>query len=264
MNLLRKRMENHEKLCGTLVNMKDSSISEIFGVLGYDFIWIDGEHSYMSLSDVLGHLQAARARGMASIVRVPQDDLTQTKKILEMGPDGIIFPMIHSAMEAKRLLETTLYPPEGTRGFGPMRAIDYGATDAIEYAKTGSRELCRFIQIEHIDCIEALEEIVKIDAIDGYIFGPNDLSGSIGKMGQVFDADVTALMERAIKILRANGKYVGICGGFTPDTIAYWSKFGVEFLAVGGDWNFLYEQGKRTLADLHQIHLTSKESEVTV
>lgn len=98
-----------------------------------------------------------------------------------MGPEGVIFPMVRSAEELKALLDMTLYPPHGTRGFGPIRAIGYGAMDAKEYVKKKSFDLCRFVQIEHIDMIDELEEIVKIPYIDGFIFGPNDLSGSLGE-----------------------------------------------------------------------------------
>ncbi len=261
MENLRKRIENREKLCGTLVSLSDPCICEIFGYVGYDFVWIDTEHPYFSLKDLLCHLNAARAAGTHAIVRVPQDDLTATKKILEMEPDGIIFPMVHSAQEARRLIQTTLYPPAGTRGFGPMRAIGYGTEDAQQYVDSGSKKLCRFVQIEHIDCVKELEEIVKIEEIDGFIFGPNDLSGSIGQLGHVFDPDTTALIEEAIKILRAHGKYVGLCGGFDPDTIAHWSSFGIDMLTVGGDWNFLCAQAQKTLNDLRSIYLEQGKKE---
>ena len=124
MNLLRERMQNG-MIRGTLVSLSDPALCEIMGNAGYDCVWIDTEHTYMTERDVLCHLNAARAANIASVVRVPQNDLTATKKVLEMGPDGIIFPMVRSKREMDALLEMTLYPPHGTRGFGPLRAIGY-------------------------------------------------------------------------------------------------------------------------------------------
>lgn len=245
MNTLYERIKNKEKLCGTIVGLTDPCICEIFGKIGYDYVWIDTEHTYMSYKDVLCHLNAARSVGIPAIVRVPQDDLTVTKKILEMDVDGIIFPMVRTAKQARELIGMTLYPPYGTRGFGPMRAVGYGLEDTEEYVTKGSRKICRFIQIEHIDCIKNLEEIVKIKEIDGFIFGPNDLSGALGELGKVFDENTTSWIEKAVKILKSHGKYIGLAGGDDEKTLAHWSGMGIDMLTAGADWLFVGASGKK-------------------
>lgn len=254
MNILRQRLARGEKLSGTLVCLCDPCLCEIFGRLGYDFIWIDTEHTYLSYKDVLIHLNAARSVGTPAIVRLPQNDPTATKKILEMGPEGIIFPMVRTADEVRELIAQTLYPPEGVRGFGPMRAIGYGACAVADYVERDSLDLCRFVQIEHTDCIEELEEIAQIPYVDGFIFGPNDLSGSMGKLGAVFDRDVTENIRRAIEILRRHGKTVGLAGGYSPETLKHWCEMGIDLLASGADWNFLFDMGKEVLARMRTYH----------
>ena len=117
MKNLREKIDNKEKILGTLVCLTDPCLCEIMGNIGYDCVWIDTEHTYMSYKEVLCHLNAARSADIPAIVRLPQNDLTSTKKILEMGPDGIIFPMSKSAEETKALIDMTLYPPDGNRGF---------------------------------------------------------------------------------------------------------------------------------------------------
>ena len=258
MNRLRERINKHEKLCGTLVSLSDPALCEILGSIGYDYLWIDMEHTYMSCKEVLCHLNAAKSVGTPAIVRVPQHDLTATKKIMDMGPDGIVFPMVRSAKEAEELVAMTLYPPFGTRGFGPLRAIGYNADKSGEYVEQNNNGVCRFIQIEHADCVAELESIVQNPYIDGYIFGPNDLSASVGEIGCVFDDNTTALLNRAIDILRQNGKYVGLAGGHRPETIRQWASFDIDMLTVGADWNFIYDQGTRTFNDLHQYFLERK------
>lgn len=257
MNKLREKIKNQEKIIGTLVSLTDPCLCEIIGNAGYDCVWIDTEHTYISYKETLCHLNAAKAAGIPSVVRVPQNDLTATKKILEMGPDGIIFPMVKSAKEAEELIKTTLYPPLGTRGFGPIRAMNYGAIDAKEYVEEKSLELCRFIQIEHIDMINDLEKIADIPYIDGFIFGPNDLSGSLGKMLNVFDKDVLSKIEQSVNILKKHGKYVGLAGGLKETDIKTWCDFKPDMLFAGADWCFVYEKSKEIL-ELQKKYLKGK------
>jgi len=258
MNYLRERIKKREKIYGTITSLTDPCICEIFGKTDYDYIWIDMEHTYISYKEVLCHLNAAKSTNTPTIIRVPQNDLTVTKKILEMGADGIIFPMVRTAKEVDEFIKSTLYPPYGTRGFGPMRAIGYGAEDVLDYVDNKSLDYCRFVQIEHLDCISNLEEIAKNPYIDGFIFGPNDLSGSMGKLGHVFDEDVAENIDKAISIVRKNEKYVGVAVGFDEQTIKYWTKFDVDMFTVGADWNFLYTQS-RTVSKRMQEILKNKD-----
>ena len=248
-------MRNKEKICGTLVSLTDPCLCEIVGNIGYDCVWIDMEHTHMGYKDVLCHLNSAKASNIQSIVRLPQDDLTATKKILEMGPDGVIFPMVRSAEEVKKLIETTLYPPYGTRGFGPLRAIGYGAEDAKEYVEKTSLDVCRFIQIEHIDLINELEEIVCNPYIDGFIFGPNDLSGSLGEMLNVFGEKTLTVVKKAIDVLKKHNKYFGFAIGFGESDIKTWTSFKPDILFTGADWSFMYTKGKEILEISKEIML---------
>lgn len=250
MKSLKERLKSGEKIYGTLVSLTDPALCEIIGRAGYDAVWIDTEHTYMSYKDVLCHLNAARSANIPAIVRLPQNDLTATKRILEMGPDGIIFPMVKSKDEALELLSMTLYPPLGTRGFGPMRAIGYGAESAVEYARENSLDTCRFMQIESVDMIDELEEIAKIPYIDGFIFGPNDLSGSVGEFLSVFGEKTVSQMKRAIDICRRHGKPFGIAGGMSEGDISFWSSLSPDMLFVGADWCFVYNGAKETLGKM--------------
>ena len=257
MNSLREKLKT-QRISGTLVCLDDPCLCEIMGNIGYDCVWIDMEHTYVSYKEVLCHLNAARSVNISSVVRLPQNDLTATKKILEMGPDGIIFPMVRSFEEFEELMKMTLYPPLGTRGFGPMRAIGYDATRSRDYVEKSCFELCRFAQIEHIDMIDDLEKIAQNPYVDGFIFGPNDLSGSLGEFLNVFGEATVSQMKRAIEILRKSGKYVGIACGSDEKTLEFWSEFGFDMIFAGADWNFVYSQGKATLEAIKSAWSSAK------
>ena len=253
--MLKERIKNKEKLIGMYIQLTDLSIARIAGLAGYDYVWVDFEHPYMSFEDVLGHLMALKTTGTPVIVRVPQDDLTATKKIIEMGVDGIIFPMVRNVEELNRLLNMCLYPPHGERGFGPMGAIDYGFRKPFEYTANAHNELCVFVQIEHKEMVEQLDEFVKNPYVDGYIFGPNDLSGSYGILGDVFGEKITSVMREVTDKLHAAGQYVGIAaGGCTDEIVRHWSSFGVEMLTAGSDVDFLRDGAVANRARLERCH----------
>ena len=253
--MLKDKIKRGEKLIGSYVQLADPNISRIMGLAGFDFIWVDFEHSYMSYETLLSHILALRSTGSPVVVRAPQNDLTATKKIVEMGVDGIIFPMVRTADEANTAIANTLYPPYGARGFGPMGAIDYGMRSVPDYIANTRDELCRFIQIEHKDAIEQLDEIMKNPYIDGYIFGPNDLSGSYGRLGDVFCDEITQTIQETVDRLHAAGKYVGIAsGGIADAVLAHWSSFGVEMLCGGADFDYLREGALANRKNLENIH----------
>lgn len=256
MNLLRQKMAEHRPMRGTLVSLTDPCLCEIMGGVGFDCVWIDTEHTYMSYRDVLCHLNGARSVGVASLVRLPQNDLTATKKVLEMGPDGIVFPMVRSYGEFEELMAMTLYPPHGTRGFGPMRAIGYCPAKSRAYVERESFDLCRFAQIESVTMIDDLERIAENPYVDGFVFGPNDLSGSLGEMLNIRGDKTVREVRRAIEILRRKGKKVGVACGFSLDEMRFWTAFGLDMLFAGGDWSFLFEQAQNTLALINE---TEKE-----
>ena len=252
--MLKEQLKNREKMVGMYVQLSDISIARIAGLAGYDVLWVDTEHSYMSYETLLGHIMAIRTTGTPVIVRVPQNDLTATKKVLEMGVDGLVFPMIRSREEAETAVRSAMYPPTGDRGFGPMNAIDYGYTSMGAYL-AGAENVCKFIQIEHKDAIEHLDEIMEIEEIDGYIFGPNDLSGSYQMMGQVFSPEITEIIENAMKKLHQKGKYGIIAsGGFSEDVIAHWCGLGPDMVFAGADFDFVRDGAVRNRKNLDRIH----------
>ena len=238
--MLKQKILNREKIIGTHINFCDVSVGRIAGLAGFDYIWIDTEHNYISFESLLSQIIAVKSTGTSVIVRVSQDDLTATKKVFEMGPDGVVFPMVRSAEEANRLISYTLYPPYGRRGFGPMNAVGYGAFDTLDFVANNHKTMCRFIQIEHIDAIKNLDEIMKNEYIDGYIIGANDLSGSIGELCNTRGKNTEALIKEAVAKLKANGKYVGISSGdYSEENIEYWRDMGVDMISAGADFDFL-------------------------
>lgn len=253
---LKEKIRAGKPICGTHVQLAEPAICEIYSKLGYDYIWLDTEHSYLSFKDVLHCLNACRVGGTPVVVRVPKDDLTAAKKILEMGPEGILFPMVNTAKEAERVIGYTLYPPHGTRGCGPMSAIGYGIDDIVSYIKQDHLDMCRFVQIESTLAINELEKMVKIPFIDGFVFGPCDLSNTVGDHMNVFTGKTHEWLKKAIRILKDNHKYIGIShGSASVETISHWHDMGIDMISSGSDFTYLLECAKSTLQNLKKAHI---------
>ena len=251
---LKEKIQNGKSICGTLVNIPSVSVTEMMGYCDYDYLWIDLEHSAITIDCCYNMLVAAKSVGKQAIVRVPQNDLTYTKKVLEMGPDGIIFPMVHNAKEAEELLSYTLYPPYGARGCGPQRAVRYGIDDEIAYFKSGPMDLCRFMQIECKTFVDELEQIVDNPYIDGFILGLADLSGSINKIGDFFGEENLALAQKAIDIATKHNKIVGSATLATDEkTLTMLHNMGIKMITCGADFNYIVNGAKKTFETVKKV-----------
>lgn len=233
---------------GTHTNLSDVAITQIYGALGYDFIWVDMEHTTLSCEQVHMHLLAAKAEETPVFVRVPADDLTNTKRILEMGPDGIIFPMVRDYKHACELLSNTLYPPYGKRGCGPRGAVRYGIDNEPQYYKEGHLQMCRFVQIELASAVQEVEKIASIPYLDGCILGMHDLSGSINRLGDVFCKENLVLAKKTIEAFRDAGKTVGVATFATDDTtLKCYYDMGINMIATGADYDYILRGARKTL-----------------
>lgn len=245
---LKEKISKRLQTVGTHVNLKDPIVTEILGSLGYDFLWVDMEHVALTEQDIYHHLLAARSVGTPVFVRVPVDDLTVTKRVLEMGVDGIIFPMVRDAKHAKALLDQTLYPPYGKRGCGPKSAVRYGIDDEFEFYKNGHLKTLRFVQIELESAALDAKNIAALDYLDGCILGMHDLSGSINKLGKVFSQENIALARMAIDAFTEANKTVGVSTyAIDEETLVRYRDMGINMISTGADYDYILRFGRDTL-----------------
>lgn len=242
-------------ICGTHINLSDPTVTEMEAQLGYDFLWVDMEHTRLSCDQVHAHLLAARAGGTPMFVRVPVNDLTATKRVLEMGIDGIVFPMAENCTHVKELLSWTLYPPYGKRGCGPRGAVRYGLDSEAEYYGAGHlNSLCRFIQIEQKSAAEEAEEIAKLPYLDGCVLGMHDLSGSVGDLGNIFGKQTLTLAKKSIAAFAKQKKTVGVSTFSTaPKTLKRYHEMGINMISTGADYEYILKNAAETLKTIKRL-----------
>ncbi len=251
----REKAEKGKLLYGSHVFYGAPALTECMAQIGYDMLWIDMEHTAMTLDKVQDNLIAARAGGTPAFVRIPWNDKVLAKPVLDMGPDGIIFPYIRTVEDAKAAVRACEYPPNGDRGYGPLRALDYGAIAPIDYVKKEYRHMLRILQIEHIDAVDHLEAIVQIEGIDAYVVGPNDLSGSLGHMGEPHHPDMMPVYDRIGQVMQKYGKLFGVSVGSNDTVIRQWIDRGAGMIFVGSDVWYVYEGAA---ANLHHLQTLGK------
>lgn len=234
-----KKLQAGEMLCGSHIFCGTPMLTEAMAQCGFDLLWIDMEHTAIGKEALLGNLIAARAGGTTAWVRIPWNDPVLAKPVLDMGADGIIFPYVRTAEEARLAVAACHYPPKGVRGYGPLRALDYGAITQMEYVTKTYRDCARIIQIEHIDAVHNLEEIVAVEGIDGYIVGPGDLSASVGLIGQTSHPTLLALYEQIAAVMQKHKKPFGVSVGYDPAVLRYWKGLGATILFAGNDVGYV-------------------------
>ena len=253
LEVFKQKIQRAEVCVGVGVSLCDPAISELFAEVGYDFTWIDMEHTVLSLETVLGHVMAVRGTGTAPFVRVPWNDPVLIKPVLELEPAAIIVPMVRNAAETAKAVAACKYPPNGIRGFGPRRGIRFGGMSTMDYLKEADDHVMVIVQVEHIDAVNDLDAILEIPGLDGVVLGPNDLSGSMGKLGRTSDPDVVAAIDEVIAKVRRSKKTIGASVGYSPESVRRWLAKGLHWIAVGEDTDNLYSYSKTALDDVRSI-----------
>jgi len=223
---------------GASITFTDPLITEALAD-SVDFFWLDLEHSAMTPQALSGHLLAARARNVPALVRVQGSGTPFIKPVLDIGAEGIIVPQVRTVEEVRQVVSDCRYVPLGQRGFGPRVPSNYGRDSGPAYIARANREIYVAVQIETLEAVAAIDAILAVPGLDSVAFGPWDLSGAFGMLGDVEHPKVVAAIETVIAKARAAGLAVGSGMGFDPDYAFLMAKRGVQWLQVGNDYDYL-------------------------
>jgi 4-hydroxy-2-oxoheptanedioate aldolase len=206
---------------------------ELIAGAGFDWMLLDMEHSPNDLESLVGQLQAAQPYRTHPVVRVPWNDPVLLKRVLDIGAQSILVPMIENADEARAAVAAMRYPPRGIRGVGgTTRATRWGRIAG--YPQKAEGELCILLQVETQSALANIEAIAAVDGVDGIFVGPADLHASFGHVGERHHPEVWPHVEDAIRRIRAAGKAPGFLTSSEPDARRI-LELGGQFVAVGAD-----------------------------
>jgi 2-keto-3-deoxy-L-rhamnonate aldolase RhmA len=214
-----------------MVTLSSPEVAELLAEAGFDWLFLDGEHTPMEPPQIQAMLQAAGQT--PCLVRVPSSESTRIAKALDAGAAGVIVPQVNSAEQAREVVAASRYAPIGRRGRGLARAHRYGFK-LQEYSQTANDTVTVIVQAEHRDAVEAIDDIVQVPGLDGVLIGPYDLSSSFGRPGDVDHPDVRAAIARVLAACRAAGLPAGMFG-LSAEAVNPYIAEGFTLITVGID-----------------------------
>lgn len=236
---LKSKLKNNQLTIGSWIMMGNPMSVEVMALAGFEWLVVDIEHTSIDLQMVENLIRTIQSKNIKALVRVSKNEEVIIKRVLDIGADGIIVPMVNSKEDAIQAVNYAKYPPFGKRGVGLYRATKYG-TKFEEYKKWVEEDLVIIAQIEHIDAINNIDDILEVEGIDGTIIGPYDLSGSMGYPGEFEREDVKDAVQKVLD----RCKVFNIPSGFhvvdtEPEKLQSKIEQGCTFLAYGIDYFFM-------------------------
>jgi 2-keto-3-deoxy-L-rhamnonate aldolase RhmA len=244
---LRNRLKQGELALGTILSLNSPDVAEILSNVGFDWLFIDGEHGTFDTHELQAILQAAGGN-VECIFRIPALDEVHIKKALDVGANGLIVPQLNSAEQARNLVRWSRYPPEGARGLGFARAQGYGF-EVDEYLKSANETITLIVQAESAEAVENIDAILQVEGLDAVLVGPYDLSSSLGHPGEVAHPEVQEAIRRVANACQAAGMPVGIFG-LTAEAVRPYIQQGFRLIVVGVDTVLLGNAARQLLRKL--------------
>ena len=254
---LYERMKNGEPVIGCKLTSRSPLIAELIGWCGYDYVFIDGEHSAYNIESLENAIRATQLGGAEAIVRIVDHDPGKILQLLDIGVSGILVPHVENGEQAKAIMDAAKYYPRGHRGFSDVsRAAHFGLIPMSEHRDESNKNTMIIAMIESYEACQRIEEILDA-GVDAIAVGRKDLSESMGFGGEINDA-VTKTCEKARAAAKRRG--IPVSGsGFVADEFEKRMEEGCRFFNVSADLQIVR---KALTENLNKFKVT-KESYAT-
>jgi len=228
----------------------NSFSAETMAHQGWDTLTIDLQHGVVDYATMLPMLQAISTTPTVPLVRVPWLEPGILMKTLDAGAYGVICPMVNTADDAARLVAWTHYAPQGTRSFGPVRALLYGGAD---YPQHANHTIVTFAMIETAQALDNLDAILAVEGLDAVYIGPSDLSLSLGCKPTFDDLDPKAAqaVDHIVARAKAHGVVAGIHNG-SPEAARARIGKGFQFVTVSSDARLMAAGAQQVVAAMRE------------
>ena len=237
-NLTRQKLVAGQPAFGFAVGLGSPIATEMLTGCGIDFVFVDNQHGSWGSDSTIAAVMAISTGAATPIARVACNDYTMVGRLLDEGCMGVVFPMIHTAEDAKTAADSVRLPPVGTRSWGWGRATRYGD----DYPDWINEQVLCIVQIESIQAVENAEAIMATPGVDGCWLGPGDMALSMGidPRRAATDERHIAATERVLRACQNTGKAAGFACNSTQEARDRADK-GWQFLTAGSDIGFILE-----------------------
>ena len=216
------------------------NIAQICKTAGFDWLFVDCEHSSMDLDMAAQMSAASLAVGITPVVRVPGLEHWHASRVLDNGAQGVVFPHIDSKEDAIRAANACRYPPIGKRSMGGgLQQLGFASMPVGEAARIVNEETLVVVMIESPEGVKNCEEIAAVKGVDALLIGTNDFCFECGIPGQFNDPKVADAYKRVIAACRKHGKFPGMGGMYTAELLERHINMGVQLVLSGSDFSIL-------------------------
>ena len=240
-----QQWRNNETSLGVWSNLPDIHIAETLARMSPDWICFDLQHGLMDYSDLTRLLPAISGLAVTPLVRVAANQSDQIGKVLDVGAQGVIVPMVNTADEAKQAVAACRYPPLGSRSCGPMRGV---MMEGFSYLESANDQIACVVMIETEEGLKNVDEIAAVEGVDGLFIGPVDLCYGIGlPPGRFEDPKFTKAVSTILRACKSHNRAAGMYG-YTADMAFDSLQQGFNFVSVGTDIAFLRAGAEQAMA----------------
>ncbi len=236
-NAFRRDLRAGKRLIGLWSSLANPITTEVAGLAGFDWILLDGEHSPNDITTFLHQLMALKDSAAAPVGRPQWNDPVLVKRLLDLGFYNLLIPFVETAEQARLAVASTRYPPQGMRGVAvSTRSNRFGSIP--DYFAQVNENITLLVQIESRKGVENIDEIAKVEGVDGIFVGPSDLAAAYGHLGNPNHPDAQAAAKHIYERALTAGKPVGTLAPAEADARRY-MQWGASWIAVGSDLGLL-------------------------
>ncbi len=247
-NPVRQRLEAGETVLALTITTSNIETAALAARLGFHFLWVEMEHSPVTLETLRSIVLTTRGLPAAVFARVPVVELWTAKRVLDQGVSGVIFPFTSTPELACRAAQACRYPPRGRRGSGAGLAMSCWPGPG-DYYDSADANIVTITVIEEACAVECIDEIAATPGIDVLFIGTSDLSFSLGLRGRQNEPRLDAAIERIADAARRNGKYLGRPAG-SPEQVIEFRKQGFQLFQCGTELGLMTAGAARFLEPL--------------
>ena len=236
-NPVKEKLLKGETVVGPVISVNSVEVATQAAALGFDFIWLEMEHTPLSLEIVRNIVLATRGLPAVPIARPPVNELWMAKRLLDSGVLGVIFPFTSTPDLARQAVASCRYPPHGLRGSGADLATFRWPAPGGYYDFADENVLVVTV-VENSEGLSHIDEIAAVPGIDVIFIGTSDLSFSLGLRGQQDHPKLEAAIAKIVAAGKKHGKFLGR-PGLTPEHITRSQRQGFRFFMAGTDTDFM-------------------------
>ena len=211
--------------------IRTAELAQIFAAAGFDFVFIDMEHTSFNMETVADMIRIARLVNIVPIVRVPNAEYHFIARALDGGAQGIIVPRLTTPKQVEEVVRWVRYPPIGVRGIALTPSqTEYETVTAKDFMDWLQRETLIVIQIERKEALENLSDMLSVPGVDVAALGCMDLSVDLGVPGETDHPAIRSSIEAVIAACQQHRVSAGMIAS-DIDTLSYWAGRGARFLS---------------------------------